>query len=265
MACQSLRREQHGRWGLQRAVRWRGRTLGTPGFWRCACGCIPWCGHPAATAARPGFGPMPVMSFSASAACMLPMMPTSGESTPRVAHCDFLKLRVGVEQAGVAGRFAVARVKHGDLRIEPDGRAADQRDAVAHAGGVHQRGGCGSCRSSPAPRYMPGQQGIEQGGIGALRRWAQAAPAGLMVGHGLGQRGHLRAGPRGPWCGQSGAAGWSESTASSSTTVIWPTPLAARYSAAGAPRPPAPKISTWAAQMRSCPSMPISSSRMWRE
>jgi bifunctional ADP-heptose synthase (sugar kinase/adenylyltransferase) len=43
------------------------------------------------------------------------------------------------------------------------------------------------------------------------------------------------------------------------------TPLAARYSAAGHPRPPAPTMSAAAARSLSWPSTPNSSRRMWRE
>jgi hypothetical protein len=31
--------------------------------------------------------PMPITSFNASAACTVPIMPTSGANTPMVAHC----------------------------------------------------------------------------------------------------------------------------------------------------------------------------------
>ena len=55
------------------------------------------------------------------------------------------------------------------------------------------------------------------------------------------------------------------STVSWSTRVIWPTPAEARYRATGEPSPPAPMTSAWPARMCSWPSMPISSSRMWRE
>jgi len=41
--------------------------------------------------------------------------------------------------------------------------------------------------------------------------------------------------------------------------------LVARYSATGEPSPPAPTTSAWAANRRSWPSIPMSSSRMWRE
>ena len=55
------------------------------------------------------------------------------------------------------------------------------------------------------------------------------------------------------------------STSSSSTSVMRPTPAAARYSATGEPSPPAPITSAWPALTRAWPSMPNSSSRMWRE
>ena len=48
------------------------------------------------------------------------------------------------------------------------------------------------------------------------------------------------------------------STTSASTIPIVPTPAAARYSAAGAPRPPAPIISTFALRSFFCPLTPIS-------
>ena len=38
---------------------------------------------------------MPISSFSASAACMLPMMPTSGANTPRVAQRTSSKVASG--------------------------------------------------------------------------------------------------------------------------------------------------------------------------
>jgi hypothetical protein len=44
----------------------------------------------------------------------------------------------------------------------------------------------------------------------------------------------------------------------------WPTPAAARYMAAGEPRPPAPTTSTRAPRSRSCPSRPTSPSTRWR-
>jgi len=55
------------------------------------------------------------------------------------------------------------------------------------------------------------------------------------------------------------------STVSASTSVIVPTPDAARYIAAGEPRPPAPTTIACASRKRCCASMPISSTRMWRE
>jgi hypothetical protein len=55
------------------------------------------------------------------------------------------------------------------------------------------------------------------------------------------------------------------STSSSSTSVTCPTPAAARYSATGEPRPPAPMTSARPALTRAWPSMPNSSSRIWRE
>ena len=55
------------------------------------------------------------------------------------------------------------------------------------------------------------------------------------------------------------------STVSSSTIPIVPTPAAARYSAVGAPRPPAPSRSTLASRSLRWPSSPISGSRKWRE
>src|SRR5690606_2136623 len=54
------------------------------------------------------------------------------------------------------------------------------------------------------------------------------------------------------------------STTSSSASMMLPTPAPARYSAAGAPSPPAPTISTRAASSFSCPSIPSSLSRMCR-
>jgi hypothetical protein len=54
------------------------------------------------------------------------------------------------------------------------------------------------------------------------------------------------------------------STLSESARVRWPTPAAARYSAAGQPKPPAPTIRTWAARSFSWPSIPISGRRMCR-
>ena len=50
-----------------------------------------------------------------------------------------------------------------------------------------------------------------------------------------------------------------------STSVSVPTPAVPRYIATGEPSPPAPITSTCAAISRCWPSMPISSSRMWRE
>jgi len=55
------------------------------------------------------------------------------------------------------------------------------------------------------------------------------------------------------------------STESASTSVISPTPAAARYIAAGDPSPPAPMMMTCASIKRCCASMPISSTRMCRE
>jgi hypothetical protein len=73
---------------------------------------------------------VPASSFSASAACTLPMMPTSGANTPMVAQARLLEGGIGREQAGVAGRSALARVVHRDLAVEADGRARHQRHAV---------------------------------------------------------------------------------------------------------------------------------------
>ena len=53
-------------------------------------------------------------------------------------------------------------------------------------------------------------------------------------------------------------------TVSASTIASSPTPAAARYSAAGAPRPPAPTISTLAAFSACWPGPPISRSTRWR-
>src|SRR5436189_606603 len=55
------------------------------------------------------------------------------------------------------------------------------------------------------------------------------------------------------------------STASPSARVIVPTPAAARYSAAGEPSPPAPITSAEDASSFSCPSTPISGSRICLE
>ena len=48
--------------------------------------------------------PTPASSFSASAACMVPMMPTSGANTPIVAQRVSSNAGVGREHAGIAGR-----------------------------------------------------------------------------------------------------------------------------------------------------------------
>ena len=55
------------------------------------------------------------------------------------------------------------------------------------------------------------------------------------------------------------------STSSSSTTPSVPTPAAARYSAVGEPRPPAPSSSTLALSSFVWPSSPISGTSRWRE
>ena len=102
----------------------------------------------------------------------------------------FFKLGLGVEQAGVAGRFGVARVEDGDLCIQPDGGAADQRDAVAHAGGVDHLARAVVVAAVKYHGDALGQQAIEQGRIGALRDGAHLH-LGVEVGHGLRQRGHL--------------------------------------------------------------------------
>ena len=54
------------------------------------------------------------------------------------------------------------------------------------------------------------------------------------------------------------------STRSGSTSVIRPTPAAARYCSAGQPSPPAPTTSTWACASRSCPAAPMPGSTIWR-
>jgi hypothetical protein len=54
------------------------------------------------------------------------------------------------------------------------------------------------------------------------------------------------------------------STTSKSTMPMRPTPAAARYIAAGEPRPPAPMQSTLDAFSRRCPSMPTSGMIRWR-
>ena len=55
------------------------------------------------------------------------------------------------------------------------------------------------------------------------------------------------------------------STSSASTIPMIPTPAAARYMAAGAPRPPAPMISTLPFKSFFCPFAPTSFKMMWRE
>ncbi len=54
------------------------------------------------------------------------------------------------------------------------------------------------------------------------------------------------------------------STTSSSTIPIVPMPAAARYSAVGEPRPPAPSSRTFASSIFCWPSTPISGTSMWR-
>ena len=54
------------------------------------------------------------------------------------------------------------------------------------------------------------------------------------------------------------------STVSPSQRVMEPTPAAARYRAAGDPRPPTPTMSTLAFLSFACPSMPKPGSDMWR-
>ena len=58
---------------------------------------------------------------------------------------------------------------------------------------------------------------------------------------------------------------FDRSTTSSSTIPSVPTPAAARYSAVGEPRPPAPSSSTFASSSFCWPSAPISGTSMWRE
>jgi hypothetical protein len=58
---------------------------------------------------------------------------------------------------------------------------------------------------------------------------------------------------------------FDSSTMSASTIPMWPTPAAARYSAAGEPRPPAPSRRIFDSRSLICPSSPISGIRRWRE
>ena len=55
-----------------------------------------------------------------------------------------------------------------------------------------------------------------------------------------------------------------KSTRSWSQTTIAPAPAAAKYSAAGDPKPPAPTTKKRAPPIFCCPSIPISGSKMWR-
>ena len=79
---------------------------------------------------------MPAASFSASAACMLPMMPTSGANTPIVAQATSSKRGVWRERRRHSTAIRRRAVVDRNLAVEADRGAGDQRPGVANAGGV---------------------------------------------------------------------------------------------------------------------------------
>ena len=206
--------------------------------------------------------PAGAISFSASAACVAPTMPTSGANTPMIAQRVSSKSLTLAEQAVIAGLAAIARVEDRDLPVEADRRAGDQRLFRGDAGAVDRMAGGEVVGAVEDDIRLRDER----------RELAPAdAPGDALDSHFRIDRGKALARRRRPWAMPTSAVSnriWRcrlvRSTWSASTSVSVPTPAAARNCAAGLPRPPTPTISACASAKRCCASTPSSGSRMCR-
>ena len=179
----------------------------------------------------------------------------------RAAHV--LERRVGREHAGIARRAGIARVVDRDLAVEADRRAGDQRLGVrTQAALTAWRVAKLSLQSSTTSASAT--SAIEQRGDRRARTSACTCTSGLIAAIDAAAPSRLRLPTRARSCAICRCR-LVRSTLSWSTMVIRPTPAVPRYSATGEPSPPAPITSACAASKRCWPSMPSSSSRMWRE
>ena len=207
---------------------------------------------PSKSSIRPrSVSPAPVRCFTASSAIMLPSTPGKGADHPCLGAGRHGAGRGTGGKDALIARAAARGIVEADLPFPLGDRRGDQRLARSHGGAVDQIARVEIVRPVE-DQVILGEQvcrdlGRQPPGIGAAPR----------------RTGSARASPRRqtrPWPCRCGASAWmiwrcrlEASTASSSITPMRPTPAAARYSSAGAPRPPAPMTSTARVLQRALP------------